>query len=62
MMLIWLNIDEVITFSYSEPILTIELDVTRVDGVDGSINVEAIVKGHVYIDEESREEGVEGEG
>jgi hypothetical protein len=62
MMLIWLNIVEVITFSNSEPILTIELDVTRVNGVDSSINVEAIVKGHVYIDEESREEVVEGEG
>lgn len=62
MMLIWLNIVKVITFSNSEPILTIKLDVTRVDGVDGSINVEAVVKGHVYIDEESREEGVEGEG
>lgn len=61
-MLIWLNIVKVITFSNSEPILTIKLDVTRVDGVDGSINVEAVVKGHVYIDEESREEGVEGEG
>ena len=52
--LVRLYVVEVITISYGESILTIELDVSRFEPVNTSVKVKTVVEGLLNMDEEFR--------